>query len=865
MSSEVTRFQLARGINRSCDREERPPIRLAECIDASTIETLSKAADKKQKATELLQGHADAVWQVGDVDFDDFRDELLELEAWLTCHDNTPTVEEAVSKIEDIFPAGSTSRESYSDSGIARLSDACTRLSGLLTMFVITGGAIESQQSLSRLLRVVNFITWLVARLSTGDDEPAVADVEWALLRRPILLPDVVPATPLRSRLARRPGWADLYIVREEWNRYVAGDIAHIENIMPHEDKVRDHTRTDEAETTLVDLSEQTIVEQFDTQTTSRNELTKETGKETSAAVHVDGQIDTSGQYGPTKIDTHLGGSVDSSTTKSDNLAITLATEVVARVAKSITTRTMQQRTVRKLSRIEERNYHRLNNTESGPAVGMYRWVDKWVRLQTVRYPHRFLIEFHVPEPAAFIRHLQAANRGKGLLNEKPAHFTLNGLELSAGNPRLSPADISDDTSKAVSWLTLANRWGAIGVKPPPAKEVVATGWLNVSTGNPVDATSTYIWDIFTTPLDGTASQAAASSVAVTGQPITVPEGYEVDTSKQWEGWFSSYPAHPEGGLWEVTLTIGDSKNAGPAATTAELVNVIASGFKSISKPISGAITGRTTGKLPITITATGAGDISTQVSVKCKRLDDGALLMWQLETFELLRDAYNELQQAYENELREQSIAAGIAIEGSPPAENERICREELKRSVVELLQGSLLNGFDDITKDAATGLPRIKIDESSNHASNIQFIEQAFEWEKLSYVLYPYFWADDSRWAELQSQKAVDSKWAAFLRAGAARVVVSARPGYSSDVLYYLAYGTPWGGGVPPIPADPDYVSVADEIEAQTGAPDDGEPVGSTWEVQLPTTLLCLDPDPVLPKINTEAKLPDPVAGGD
>jgi hypothetical protein len=61
-------------------------------------------------------------------------------------------------------------------------------------------------------------------------------------------------------------------------------------------------------------------------------------------------------------------------------------------------------------------------------------------------------------------------------------------------------------------------------------------------------------------------------------------------------------------------------------------------------------------------------------------------------------------------------------------------------------------------------------------------------------------------------------------------------------------------------PLPGDKDYISIADEIGAQTGAPDDGTPSGSPWEVRLPTTLLYLDSDPALPKRNTEATLPAP-----
>jgi hypothetical protein len=58
----------------------------------------------------------------------------------------------------------------------------------------------------------------------------------------------------------------------------------------------------------------------------------------------------------------------------------------------------------------------------------------------------------------------------------------------------------------------------------------------------------------------------------------------------------------------------------------------------------------------------------------------------------------------------------------------------------------------------------------------------------------------------------------------------------------MYFSIYGAPWSGGVPPIPGDELYVSVAQEIQEMSGAPDEGEPV-IMWEERLPTTLVWLD----------------------
>ena len=70
----------------------------------------------------------------------------------------------------------------------------------------------------------------------------------------------------------RRPGFSDLFVVRENWLRYEAGEIAHIENVLAHELKERIHQRIDEQEvTTLIESSESKMSER-DTQTTERLE-----------------------------------------------------------------------------------------------------------------------------------------------------------------------------------------------------------------------------------------------------------------------------------------------------------------------------------------------------------------------------------------------------------------------------------------------------------------------------------------------------------------------------------------------------------------------------------------------------------------
>ncbi|WP_155337585.1 hypothetical protein [Acrocarpospora corrugata] len=74
------------------------------------------------------------------------------------------------------------------------------------------------------------------------------------------------------------------------------------------------------------------------------------------------------------------------------------------------------------------------------------------------------------------------------------------------------------------------------------------------------------------------------------------------------------------------------------------------------------------------------------------------------------------------------------------------------------------------------------------------VQFLEQAFEWSRVSYVFYPYFWARRARWIELMDHADdADPAFTGFLRAGMARVLLAATPGYEQAILHYLATREP------------------------------------------------------------------------
>ena len=126
------------------------------------------------------------------------------------------------------------------------------------------------------------------------------------------------------------------------------------------------------------------------------------------------------------------------------------------------------------------------------------------------------------------------------------------------------------------------------------------------------------------------------------------------------------------------------------------------------------------------------------------------------------------------------------------------------------------------------------------------MRWFEQAFEWDKIGYLFYPYFWTEAAEWSQLLSLKNEDPLFLKFLQAGYARVSIPVRPGFEAAVSFYMLTGIPWlGGGVPSVGdagQNPLYLSIVEEMKEASGAPGDEQPVGDPWEISLPTTLIRL-----------------------
>jgi hypothetical protein len=596
-------------------------------------------------------------------------------------------------------------------------------------------------------------------------------------------------------------------------------------------------------ETTVTTDLLKTKQSQQDSQTTDRFELKQSSQIDTSLALHIEGKVDTSGVYGPTKVDSHVGGTFDYAVQESNSTATSQARETVSRAVSSIEESVRQQRIERTLTRTRTLDRHELDNSGSPDhTIGIYRWVDKIQTVQVFKYPHRLLYEFEVPEPGAFIRWLNKRPKTGPMRPIKP--FTLDGKE----NGQLLTADaisgMNPPVAGEINYLELGRRYDVQGLPAPPTDRDV---FAAITNDHPDDVNKANKPPVYKT------------------STINIPDGYEGHSFTIFTTATNDVPEKPNAPTGWLEIVVGtdfpsqEANDMDPQKIWRWQGRGVFRDMKSMDfrKPV--------TGQLPIMLATDDTSGLMANLEVFC-RPTRTAVLEWRLKVFDLILGAYLALQRQQADAASRAAIQAGIVISGESAARNAEVVREEIKRATIELLMGERFNGRNAMEAPAVANDPeRISFDAVRQTTEEIQFIEEAFEWENLSFVLYPYYWADVSKWAELETIGSPDADFDRFLRAGSARVVVPARPGFEAATNLYTTFGLIWGGGPAPAPNDDLYLSIAEEIKAQQRAPADGEP-GESWEVRLPTTLVYLCPlGTTLPLKNDSAKLPQEPDNGE
>lgn len=699
---------------------------------------------------------------------------------------------------------------------------------------------------------------------SHASDTDLVFDL---LRRRTPLFPQGLAVTDIpepRVQLIRGAKVSDLFVVRSEWSCYQVGEIAAITNVLAHEELARVTTLTDEQEVTTAQTTESFTSEEKVDEDRTQSEVSREVNRAQELQIKADASVKVSGSYGGmVTFGANASVGVSASVSESSRQASRIARDVVSRATSKVENRVREDRVRRTLTRSVDKTRHAIANPDATHIRGVYRWVDRFDRYQVFRYPDRLQLEFEIPEPGQYLRYRL----------KKPNPPPPGGVS----EPPPFKVVASDITRKQFSALALRYRAGSLPPPPDEAISVSAATSLTPTNDEKVDPKAEdwtaphFEKEVNVTLPEGYA--ATEISIAATATPKRAAWHVEraVDTAAD------NADTVLDGenvldGFHEITFTMvaGGNKSVAqkggkrhPAFTVQlsdELGGREASGARSATLFGDAYLaTGPTTlkfaqpvhDKVSFAVSLIGGASAAVSAEVKCV-LRPEALAEWQNTVYDLLLDAWR----AWDREWRlqqAQTIGPQLsAIDATSPARNLQLITEELKRQVIAwLLDDDNFAGIDAMVA-AANGWRRYSIDQARATAPVIQFLEQALEWGNLTYVPYPYYWARGIEWDDLTQIEGADPTYVDFLRAGSARVVVPARPGFELAVLHWLLYQEPFLGDPLPLPDDDLYVSVATEIRDLTGPPGGGEP-GDCWEARLPTTLMWLEDEAQLPQNET------------
>jgi hypothetical protein len=564
---------------------------------------------------------------------------------------------------------------------------------------------------------------------------------------------------------ARILGIADLMIVEQELLRYDMGEIAHIENVLKSEVRNRRFTtRTTTEQATLTET--ETIEEKTkDLTSTERFELQTESEQVINENSSVAAGITINASYGPSvDVTSNFNASTSTAKQESTRASTTFARETTSRATSRIQNRTLQRQFTRTVTEIEEINRHGFDNKDGTENItGVYRFVDKVYYAQVVSYGKRLMLEFVVPEPAAFFRYARTKQPLGAVTQIQPE---APGYCQDGNFVPLLPQHIDAD-----NYLYWAGKYSAEDIEPPPsAVQIVSASKVLADPPKKSDVTEDYYG---TFALDNPG----------------LPDGYKpVMADISVNGWnVAKEPDFPH----HISLQVQQQIVFDQTMTSLKLVDAEAN-------------------EVPVSLVIKNYENLSVVANICCL-LTLGRYQQWQIKVFNSIMNAYNDLKSRFDNAIATARIqAADNLISGTNPAANRETEKGELKRGCISLLTAQNYDTFDSVKRNAAPyGYPEIAFADAEAEGRYIQFFENAFEWTNMLYIFYPYFWGTKADWVTVSQLTDDDPLFTRFLQAGAARVQVPVRPGFENSMLLYMSGGGIWAGPT-------------DVVNCQEGTPD-------------------------------------------
>jgi hypothetical protein len=571
----------------------------------------------------------------------------------------------------------------------------------------------------------------------------------------------------------------------------VEGELVQTIPLMPGETRRFTHTEWANTKSDYTKFVASSLEKAAEETLAETSELSDSTNTETQRDMALSVATNVSGSYGTVTFGASAGLNVSSSEQQSRAASATKKREVTQKAS----SRTKEERKIEFHFATEEGSsdlaFQEITNQTEHPVSWAYhRLMTKW-KVQLARYDVRLTYDLIVPDPANRLLRL---------------HEELRRLRNAVATDDVFPVALDDVNQQ--TFQELAATFG-VPLEPPPEIRI----WV----------------------ARGASHDVQKNDVKHPTLTLTAPSGYKFSGQAVVELAGNSNPS--------------DSTGIAP--------------YESLNK----AQMQEVTGTYDWLYSYVGESDLengSVGITVRAETLVERVTYQqWRMSSWQRLRDAYIGERERKRAEWRRRIDEIEELLGASDALSLRKLEREEIMRVALAWLVGPQFDFYPDdlpgpnpaesLGPDIGlyTNEGQIQSDKVFNsfvrHGDVIRFLHQAIEWENVLYIVYPYFWTHEARWQSKDEVRHPDLVHQAFLRGGAARVILTIRPDFEKAFLAYQENG--FLGGK--LPQDHPYVTVADELRAMASTnypytpaanPPNPKNIVDTWSEYTPTSGLAV-----------------------
>jgi hypothetical protein len=544
----------------------------------------------------------------------------------------------------------------------------------------------------------------------------------------------------------------------------IRGELLHSVGLAPAETVTLIHREWSSREVSF----ERVVTEEFEQSTeegvTENTELASAVETQSNHASAFSMAATASGSYGFASASASIGYNSTSGEEATKRDSRNHSVEVTRKASSRTRKEHKDTFTVKQQAGVEDQSVRTLTNpSPTDPMrIDFHQMLRDW-KVDLYRYGLRLTYDIVVPAPGIDL--LTNVDELRRIEHQLAQPFTFS----------LLPGDIARD-----SWQSLAARYGA-DVTAPDDEIVLVQNSLTFPSVSEDDAKPQRF-----DPLE-----------------FDLPKGYYVRQA-QFQAYFTLYSSGHFDVMGDAAAPIGHN---GP-----EVRSYIAS---------LEFLQGRT-GHVVLVIASNGVQAGHAQATLEVAQSTDG-WRAWQNTAWAALRKGAEEQWQLQRQDQQQRRDQLSADLANWDPLTLRRMEREEVMKTTIkwifgpafDLMPSEVMRLYGGDPNGLATlepaSLTLEQWAQTMGLGEFIKYLHQAIEWENVLYFVYPYFWDNPRNHALKRFLKHPDSLHQAFLRGGAARVVLTVRPGFEESFTRLFE-----AGGINEDIGNHPYMTIAQEIRA-------------------------------------------------